>query len=194
MPACSFAMTLRPIDFVFVAAFAFSAPTALAQQAVDYGKSRISFVSRQMNVPVEGEFHKFAAQMNWNAARPETSKARVDIDAASFDMGEKSLNDEAVSRPFLDVRNHPRAAFVSTAVKPLGPGRYEVAGRLTIKGITRDVVVAFTVKSESAGTAFDGTVTIRRLDFRVGEGEWADTKILADDVQVKFRLVAAAKP
>jgi polyisoprenoid-binding protein YceI len=187
-------MTPRPKALVCVAAFAFSAPAALAQQAVDYGRSRISFVSRQMNVPVEGEFRKFAAKVNWNAARPDASEARVDVDAASFDMGERSLNDEAVSRPFLDARNHPRAAFVSTAVKPLGPGRFEVAGRLTIKGITRDVVVPFTVKSESAGTVFDGAVTIKRLDFRVGEGEWTDTKILADDVQVKFRLVAAAKP
>jgi polyisoprenoid-binding protein YceI len=177
-----------------VGALALAATDAPGQQAVDYTRSRISFVSRQMNVPVEGEFRKFVAQVNWDAARPETSAARVDIDAASFDMGEKSLNDEAVSRPFLDARNHPRAAFVSTAVKPLAPGRFEVAGRLTIKGVTRDVVVPFTVAAEGAGMVFDGAVTIRRLDFRVGEGEWTDTKILADDVQVRFRLVAAAKP
>jgi polyisoprenoid-binding protein YceI len=185
---------LSPRDLAVFAAFALAGPDALAQQAVDYGKSRISFVSRQMNVPVEGEFRKFVAQVNWNAARPEASEARVDIDAASFDMGEKSLNDEAVSRPVLDARNHPRAGFVSTAVRPLGAGRFEVAGRLTIKGVTRDVVVPFTVKNEGEGTVFDGAVTIRRLDFRVGEGEWTDTKILADDVQVKFRLVAATKP
>jgi polyisoprenoid-binding protein YceI len=174
-------------------AAALAAPV-LAQQAVDYGKSRISFVSRQMNVPVEGEFRKFVAQVNWNAARPEASTARVDIDAGSFDMGERSLNDEAVSRPFLDARKHPRAAFVSTAVKPLGGGRFEVAGRLTIKGVTRDVVVPFTVKTDGPSSVFDGAVTIKRLDFKVGEGEWTDTKILADDVQVRFRLVAAAQP
>lgn len=175
-------------------AIAFAAPGALAQQAVDYGRSRISFVSRQMNVPVEGEFRKFVARVDWNAARPEASAARVDIDAASFDMGERTLNDEAVSRPFLDARNHPRAGFVSTGVRVLGAGRFEVGGRLTIKGITRDVVVPFVVKSEGAGTVFDGAVTIRRLDFRVGEGEWSDTKIVADDVQVKFRLVVADRP
>jgi polyisoprenoid-binding protein YceI len=179
---------------LFVAlAVALAAPDALAQQAVDYGRSRISFVSRQMNVPVEGEFRKFVAQVNWNAKQPEASEARVDIDAASFDMGEKSLNDEAVSRPFLDVRNYPRAGFVSTGVRTLGPGRFEVGGRLTIKGVTRDVVVPFTVKSEGAGSVFDGAITIKRLDFRIGEGEWSDVRILADDVQVKFRLVVAAR-
>jgi polyisoprenoid-binding protein YceI len=99
-----------------------------------------------------------------------------------------------VSRPFLDARKHPRAAFVSTAVKPLGGGRFEVAGRLTIKGVTRDVVVPFTVKTDGPSSVFDGAVTIKRLDFKVGEGEWTDTKILADDVQVRFRLVAAAQP
>jgi polyisoprenoid-binding protein YceI len=174
-------------------AFAIAAPGALAQQPVDYGRSRISFVSRQMNVPVEGEFRKFVAQVNWNAAQPHASEARVDIDTASFDMGERMLNDEAVSRPFLDARNHPRAGFVSTGVKTLGAGRFEVGGRLTIKGVTRDVVVPFTVKSEAAGTVFDGAVTIKRRDFRVGEGEWSDTRILADEVEVKFRLVMAPR-
>jgi polyisoprenoid-binding protein YceI len=175
-------------------ALATAAGAAPGQQAVDYSKSRISFVSRQMNVPVEGEFRKFGASVRWDAARPEASQAQVDIDAASFDMGERSLNDEAKSRPFLDVRNHPRAGFVSTAVKPLGVGRFEVAGRLTIKGVTRDVVVPFTVKREGASQVFDGAVTIKRLDFRVGEGEWTDTRTLADEVQVKFRLVAAEQP
>ncbi len=183
----------RRVALLVVAALALAAP-ALAQQAVDYGKSRISFVSRQMNVPVEGEFRKFVAQLNWSAARPEASEARIEIDVASFDMGERSLNDEAVSRPFLDARSHPRAGFVSTAVKPLGGERFEVAGRLTIKGVTRDVVVPFTVRTDGRASVFDGAVTIRRLDFKVGEGEWTDTKILADEVQVKFRLVAAAKP
>lgn len=187
-------MAPRLERFAVAAALALAALPALAQLGIDYGKSRISFVSRQMNVPVEGEFRKFVAQVNWNAARPETSEARVEIDAASFDMGERTLNDEAVSRPFLDARNHPRAGFLATAVKPLGGGRFEVAGRLTIKGITRDVVVPFTVKNDGANSVFDGAVTIRRLDFRIGEGEWADTKILADEVQVKFRLVAATKP
>jgi polyisoprenoid-binding protein YceI len=178
----------------FTMVLAGTACAALGQQAVDYSKSRIGFVSRQMNVPVEGEFRKFVANVRWDTARPDASLAQVDIDAASFDMGERSLNDEATSRPFLDVRSHPRAGFVSTAVKPLGAGRFEVAGRLTIKGITRDVVVPFTVKREGASHVFDGTVTIKRLDFRVGEGEWTDTRTLADEVQVKFRLVVAERP
>jgi polyisoprenoid-binding protein YceI len=184
-------MKLESTGIVVALAVALVAPGAAAQQAVDYDRSRITFVSRQMNVPVEGEFRKFVAQVNWNAARPEASVARVDIDAASFDMGERTLNDEAVGRPFLDARNHPRAGFVSTSVRALGGGRFEMGGRLTIKGITRDVVVPLVVKSEGPGTVFDGAVTIKRLDFRVGEGEWADTRVLADDVQVKFRLVVA---
>jgi polyisoprenoid-binding protein YceI len=185
---------VEPRSFILALTVALSAPDAPAQQGVDYGRSRISFVSRQMNVPVEGEFRKFVAQVNWNARQPEASVARVDIDAASFDMGERMLNDEAVSRPFLDARNHPRAGFVSTGVKALGAGRFEVGGRLTIKGVTRDVVVPFTTRNEAVGTVFDGAVTIRRLDFRIGEGEWSDTRILADDVQVKFRLVVADRP
>ena len=177
----------------FAAAATLAAFTAGAQQPLDYGKSRIAFTTRQMNVPVDGEFKRFSAELRWDAARPEASTAAIAIEVASFDMGEQSLNDEARSRPFFDARAHPQARFVSTGVRALAPGRHEVSGKLTIKGVTREVVVPFTLRTQGAANVFDGAVTIRRRDFNVGEGEWADTRTLADEVQVKFRIVAAAK-
>jgi polyisoprenoid-binding protein YceI len=177
------------IAAAFVLAFA-AATAAAAQQAVDYVKSRVSFVTRQMNVPTEGAFRKFDAKLAWNAAKPEASTVDVTLDVASIDLGDRTFDDEAKGRSFFNAAQFPQARFTAGAVKALGGGRYEAPGRLTIKGVTREVVMPFTARTEGGATVFEGALPIRRLDFGIGEGAWKDTSILADEVQVRVRLVA----
>jgi polyisoprenoid-binding protein YceI len=166
------------------------AGSAAAQQTVDYAKSRVAFAATQMKVPLEGAFRKFEARIAWNTAKPEASTADVTIDVGSIDLGDKLFDDEAKSKAFFNAAQFPQARFTSTAVKVLGGGRYEAAGRLAIKGVTRDVVMPFTLKPDGGASVFEGAVTIRRLEFNIGEGSWKDTGILADEVQVRVRLVA----
>ena len=68
-------------------------------------------------------------------------------------------------------------------------GRYEATGKLGIKGVTRDVTVPFSVKDEAGRRVFESTFPLKRLDYRIGEGEWADTKTLANETTVNVRLV-----
>ena len=174
---------------------AFLAPEAggaYAQRltAVDLEKSTITFVSKQMSVPVEGKFGKFSVQLDFDAAKPSEGRVRVELDLASIDTGSDEANDEVKAKGWFDVKNHPAARFVSSAVKSLGASRYEVAGKLTIKGRTKDVVAPFTFKPVGQGAVFDGTFALKRLDYGIGEGVWSDTDTVADEVQVKFRISA----
>lgn len=155
-------------------------------------KSRIAFVSKQMGVPVEGEFRKFAAQIAFDAAKPEAGRAQVDIDLASIDAGSTEANDEVKSKGWFNVREFPTARFVSTAVKALGGGRFEARGQMTIKGRTRDVVAPFTYRMDGANAVLEGVIPVMRLQYGVGEGAWSDTATVADEVQVKFRFAVAA--
>lgn len=174
-----------------------AAALPLAAQAVEYNvvvpeRSRVGFVSKQMGVPVEGGFGKFAAQIAFDPAKPEAGRAQIDLDIASMDAGSAEANDEVKSKAWFDTRQFPRASFVSTGVKALGGGRYEARGRMTIKGKTRDVVAPFGFKAEGNGAIFEGTIPVMRLQFGVGEGLWSDTGTVADEVQVKFRFTVAA--
>jgi polyisoprenoid-binding protein YceI len=174
---------------------AFLAPEAggaYAQRlmAVDLDKSTITFVSKQMSVPVEGKFGKFSVQLDFDAAKPSEGRVRVELDLASIDTGSDEANDEVKGKGWFDVKNHPAARFVSSAVKSVGASRYEVAGKLTIKGRTKDVVAPFTVKPVGQGAVFDGAFVLKRLDYGIGEGVWSDTDTVADEVQVKFRISA----
>jgi polyisoprenoid-binding protein YceI len=160
---------------------------------VHLDKSKLTFVSKQMGVPVDGEFRKFSANLVFDPAKPDTGRAQIEIDMASVDAGATETNEEVAGKNWFNVKQFPKATFVSSGVKALGGNRFEVAGKLTIRDKTRDVVAPFTMIPQGAFTQFDGAVTIRRADFGIGQGVWGDFDTVANDVQIRFRLLAASK-
>jgi len=161
-------------------------------QSVDLQHSSIRVTARQMNVPFEGQFRSFSANLAWDERKPEASAATIEVDLSSFDLGDPSFNDEAKGKAFLDVARIPRATFTITSIRSLGAGRYEATGKLGIKGIARDVTVPFSVKDDGGRRVFDATFPLKRLDFRIGEGEWSDTKTLANETTIQVHLVTSA--
>ncbi len=164
------------------------ATAAPAQAQLQATGSEIAFVTRQMGVPVEGKFGKFSAQIALDPKKPETGSVAFTIDTGSARFGSAELDAEVPKATWLAVARFPQATFQSTAIKATAPGRFEVTGQLSIKGSTRDVVVPVQVSAAGSQHVASGSFTIRRLDFKVGEAEWADTSLLANDVQVRFRL------
>jgi polyisoprenoid-binding protein YceI len=155
-------------------------------------KSALSFVSKQMNVPVEGQFKSFRSKLSFDPAKPAAARAELEIDMASVDAGSKDANDEVVSKAWFNTRDFPLAKFVSTSFKPLGGNRFEVAGKMTIKGRTMDLITPVTLKQEGNSASFEGSLVLKRADYAIGEGMWADFGTVANEVQIKFRLVATA--
>lgn len=174
-----------------------SAPSFAAERLLQAAGSSITFVYKQMNVPLDGRFKKFGGKINFDAAKPETSSIDLSVDVASFSSNEDA-DPEVVKPTWLDAAGHPQARFSSKSVKALGGGRYQASGTLNIKGISRDVVVPFDFKEQGATAVVDGQFTLKRGDFKVGEGEWSAFDIVANDVTVRFHLVVssavAAKP
>ena len=164
---------------------------ALAALKIDTAKSRLSASFKQMNVPMEGQFKKFSAQIEFNPAKLDASKADIDIDMNSFDLGDAEFNKEVSKKTWFNTPQYPKARFMSTSMKSIGSGKVEALGKLSIKGITTDVSMTINVKKEGATYIFDGTLPIKRLTYMIGEGEWKDTSMVADEVLFKFHIVAA---
>ena len=161
---------------------------AQAQQKLVPAQSEISFVSKQMGVPVEGRFKKFDAQITFDPAKPQTGKIAFTVDIASATLGSPEPDAELPKAEWFNTAKFPQATFQSTAVKSSGAGKLNVSGKLSIKGNVRDVVVPVTLVQSGPTTTASGTFAIQRLAFKIGENEWADTSMVADDVQVKFKL------
>jgi len=156
----------------------------------DAARSSVSARFTQMDVPVESTFTRFNAQIDYDAAHPDKATARVDIDTASLDIGSPEYNKEIAKKEWFNSAQFPKASFVSTAIRPAGAGKLNVTGKLSIKGKTQDVSFPLTVRPEAGKQVFEGLLPIRRLAFNIGEGEWKDTGIVADDVVIKFRVAA----
>lgn len=162
---------------------------AQAPQKIDAAKSAIRFVTKQMNVPVEGVFRKFDASVSFDPAKPEATRAQFEVDLGSIDLGNAEGETEARRKLWLDVDAFPKAKFVASSVKQVAPGRYEAAGALTIKGTTRNIVAPFTLTDAAGTRTVEGQFPLKRLQYRIGEAQWSDTDTVADDVLVRFRFV-----
>ena len=167
---------------------------ALAQQKLDAAKSEMVFVSKQMGVPVEGKFRKFDAQVAFDPKKPEAGKVNFTIDTGSASFGSPETDAEVVKPVWLGVVKFPQASFQSSAIKALGGGKFEVAGKLTIKGSTQNVTVPVALAQAGGTTTATGAFALKRLEFKIGENEWADTSMVANDVQVKFKLLLSGVP
>ncbi|WP_395321240.1 YceI family protein [Variovorax sp. UC74_104] len=156
-------------------------------------KSQIVFVSKQIGVPVEGSFKKFDAQVAFDPKKPEGGSVALQIDTASAGFGVPMSDAELPRQPWFDAAHFPQASFQSSAIKALGEGRFEMAGKLTIKGISKNVTVPVSIAPAPGGnySVATGSLTIQRLDYKVGDGEWTDTSVVGNEVQVRFRFTLA---
>jgi polyisoprenoid-binding protein YceI len=157
--------------------------SAVAQTVLREG-SEIRFTTRQMGVPVEGRFDQWSAELRFDPKNPTAGQVRFSIQTGSAVFGAAETEAEVKKPDWFNVAKVPTASFQSSAIKPEGPGRYAVSGQLTIKGHSQPLVVPVTL----AGNTATGQFTIRRLAFQIGAGEWADTSLVADEVQVNFKL------
>ena len=109
---------------------------------VDAAHSEIAFTVRHMMfAKVRGQFAKWTAELEYDAADPKKSQARAEIDTASIDTREAARDNHLRSGDFFDTEHFPKMVFVSKAVEAVGKGHYKVLGDLTIRDQTHEVTL-----------------------------------------------------
>lgn len=152
-------------------------------------QSEITFQVKQSGVPIDGRFRKFDAQLALDPKTPQTGNVTVTIETGTATVGFAESDAELPRAPWFNSGKFPRAAFQSGAIKALGGGRFQAAGKLDLKGIAHDLVVPVTIVQSGAQSTASGEFVVKRLDLRIGENEWTDLSLVANDVRVRFRLV-----
>lgn len=174
---------------LFLAALLASGP--VWAQKLQPAQSEITFSIRQFGVPVEGRFTRFGGQFAFDPRKPEAARVTLHIDTASARFGAPETDAEVGKPEWFNAPKFPQATLESTLIKAIETGKYAFAGKLTIKGATRDILVPVTLARSGNLALASGTVTLKRLDFRIGEGDWSDTSLVANEVQVRFKLALA---
>jgi polyisoprenoid-binding protein YceI len=151
-------------------------------------RSEIRFSGRPMGATVDGKFRKWKASFDLRPNELAKSRAEFEIELASIDLRNDDKEAEARRPAWLDTARFPVARFASTAMKDLGRDRYEVAGKLSVKGVTRDVVFPLALRKDSSGNSVaEGHLAFNCVDFGIGLPAAAGTT--AKEVGIKIRMV-----
>lgn len=170
-------------------------PPAAAQEAapwtVEEDRSRLAFLFTQSGSQYEGSFGDWTAEIVFDRQDLENSSLEIVIDIGSVDTGNDDRDGLLRSSMLFDTFTYPEARFLSDELVSTGDDRFEARGRLTIRDVTREVVLPFTL-SEAGGDAVlaEGRLDIDRLDYGVGQGQWQDTAMVADAVAIVFQVLA----
>jgi len=166
--------------------------------SVDAARSLLRFSFVQAGAENTGRFRSMKGDITFAPDNLAGSRIDVTIDVASLDTGDEERDTTLKGADLFDVAKYPQARFIATKLVAKGTSRFDAQGKLTIRNVTRDlnVPITFQTKTEQGKTVgyMTGRVTIRRLDFGVGQGEWKSTEWVNDNVTVSFslRLVPAA--
>jgi polyisoprenoid-binding protein YceI len=191
MPAFRSSLPLAPIALLL------AMPGALAQSWQVEDGSRIGFTAFQQGSPVEGRFETFTADIGFDPDDLGNSRVAVEIETASITTGHKDRDATLRSSAFFDVAQWPTARFASDELTHESGDTYAAHGRLTIRDVTSEVVLPFELTIGADPDAADrllatakGDVTISRLDYGVGQGDWASTKTVGDEVVIRIEIRA----
>ncbi|BCL18439.1 YceI family protein [Streptomyces tuirus] len=139
---------------------------------IDPAHSRIGFsVRHAMVTTVRGCFLEYETRLYFDGYDPTRSRADITLFTASVDTGVEQRDAHLVGRDFLDAATYPRMRFTSTAVEQTGADLFSMSGELTIKGVSRPVVLDMTYIGNVTDpfgydrVGFDGTTTINRSDW-----------------------------
>jgi polyisoprenoid-binding protein YceI len=118
----------------------------------------------------------------------------VTIQIASLDTQDKDRDSTLASADFFDTQKFPAAQYVATSLAQRAGGGLEAVGKLTVRGVTRDLRVPLTLRATTGGLALTGQVSLKRLDYGVGQGEWKSTEWIGDEVKLQYNVALVKAP
>ncbi|HZX79716.1 MAG TPA: YceI family protein [Lysobacter sp.] len=181
---------LAPLVLALAAIPAFGLSTAHAADYVQAAGSTLTFATKYQGDVFVGRFPAFTTRLSFDPKALPASKLDVAIPLAGAATGDGERDSSLKGSDFFNVAKFPQARFVSTKFRALGGNRYAADGQLTLRGLSRPVTLAFTW-TPGAKPVLAGQATVKRLDFGVGGGDWADTGLIPNEVAVSTRVVFA---
>lgn len=158
---------------------------------IDPESSHIEFTATVNGAPSRGTFAKPTGQIRFAPHLLEESRAEVTIPLNSISSFYEEVASTLKEKTWLDVSRYPTAALTVRKFRAQEDGSYLAEALLTLRAISRPVTLQFHVDELTGRSAqATGNAKLKRSDFQVGTGEWEDTSIVADEVEVTFTVKA----
>ena len=188
----SFESAIRPFA-AMVVTLGVTLGAATSSFATDYVQapgSTLTFATDYQGEVFVGRLPSFTTRLSFDPMRLAGSKLDVTIALASVTVGDPDGDDTLKGGDFFNVAQFPQARFSASTFRSLGANRYAADGTLSLRGASKPVTLTFTW-TPGARPVLTGKATLKRLDFGVGSGDWADTDLIPNEVAVSTRVVLA---
>lgn len=170
-----------------------AAPAVSAGQWQVGADASLAFAGRYQGEGFAGRFQRFDARISFDGNDLAAASFQVEVDLASADTGNEDYDSTVVGPEFFDVARFPKARFATTAFRKTGDRSYEADATLTLRDRSQPLVFPFTFVRDGAGARLTATVVLKRLDYDVGTGDWTDTGLIANEVEVRVDLPLTLK-
>lgn len=160
------------------------AVSAQEKDQVNLVSSEVSFVIKNAGINVDGSMEGLTANILFNPKKPQKGSISGTLDPATIKTGIGMRDKHLKNEDYFDVENYPQIKMESNSLRKLQGNQYEGLFTLTIKDITREISLPFTVTEENDQFIFDTSFEINRQDFGLGD----DSIILSDMVKINIRL------
>ena len=178
---------MRHLAALLVLALAISAP-AMAADYVQAAGSSLTFASRYQGEVFTGRFPSFTTRLRFDPKQLNRASLDVAIPLAGVTTRNPDRDTTLQSGDFFYTAKFTQARFTANHFRSLGGNRYAADGTLSLRGLSRPITLAFTWQA-GARPVLTGKATVKRLDFNVGGGDWADTELLPNDVAISTKVV-----
>jgi polyisoprenoid-binding protein YceI len=166
-------------------------PAATGAAATHYRQApggSLAFTFDQAGAENRGSFGQFATVLVYDEKNPTAGSLEVTVQMASLDTQDKDRNDTLAGEELLDAKKYPTARYTASSLAKRADGALEAVGKLTLRGVTRELRVPLNIRKAGAGLEISGEVTVRRLDYGVGQGEWKSTEWVGNDVKLQYKV------
>lgn len=157
-------------------------------------QSSITFTASQNNAPVTGEFKKFEGNINFDPNQLDKSNVHIIVDVGSIATPDPDISNTLKTADWFNAKVFPQAIFNATHFTKTGNNTYQANGTLTIRDKSLPIKLIYMLDQYTETNAVaKGMVVLKRNDFGIGQGDWTNTDVVKNDVQVNFKI-SAVKP
>jgi polyisoprenoid-binding protein YceI len=156
------------------------------QKVPDQGQ--LGFIVKFEGAEAAGEFEQFDVELRFDPDDLSDSSLLVEVSITSANMQNGEINEAIAAREWFDFARFPRARFISNKIVAGEDSEYVVEGTLLLKGVSRTVTLDFTWSQEGCCARMSGALTLSRVDFGIGSGEWQSDSSIGHSVDVHFQL------
>jgi polyisoprenoid-binding protein YceI len=167
---------------------ALALPAMAKDWQVDPAHGTLAFTNSYQGVEYGGQFRRFEAMIDYDPNDLAHAKFDVTIDITSLDTQNAERDHTALGADFFDATKFPRAHFVTTSFRKTADGKVVADGTLTLRGISKPVTLDVTFSPRGDTATLDVTARLKRLDFGIGAGQWADPSMIGNEVTVHGHL------